>query len=238
MAISGIGANGSISNNVYTQLSSGNRINTAADDAAGLSIATKTQSQINTSDAQSENITAYQSASNIKDGGYAGVTDNLHRMYELGIKASNGLLGEDERSAIQQEIEGLKSGIDEIVKNSTYNEKGQLDGLTDQLSSIRNFDVTSGNFNLKDIEDALKSVSGSRSQNGAEMNGYEHAQSYNKLASYNSTAALSRLSDTDYGQTATKLKQQETLNTYQIMAQKRQQEDEQKKHAQLLTTAM
>ena len=235
MAISGI--NTGISNNVYTQLSSGNRINTAADDAAGLSIAEKTKSQINTSDAQSENITAQQSAARIKDGGYAGVTDNLERMRELAVKASNGLLGDDERSAIQQEIEGLKSGIDEIVKNSTYNEKGQLDAVSSQLSAIQSFDVT-GDFNIEDLDKALDSVSSSRSQNGAEMNGYEHAQSYNKLASYNATSSLSRLSDTEYGETVTKLKQQETLNTYQIMAQKKQQEEEQKKHAQLLTTTM
>ena len=235
MAVSGVSAG--ISNNVYTQLSSGSRINTAADDAAGLSIAEKTKSQINTSDAQSENITAQQSAAKIQDGGYAGVTDNLQRMRELALKASNGMLGDDERSAIQQEIDGLKSGIDEIVKNSTYNEKGQLDGLTSQLSAIQSFDVT-GDFNIEDLDKALDSVSASRSETGAQMNAYEHAQSYNRLASYNSTASLSRLSDTEYGETATRLKQQETMNTYQIMAQKRQQEEEQKKHAQLLTTAM
>ena len=229
MAISAV--NGA--SDAYRALSSGSRINSAKDDAAGLSIATKTKSQINTYDAEAENNSAYQSASNVKDGAYAGITDNLQRMRELAVKASNSLYGDEEKAAIQQEIDGLKAGIHDIVSNASYNGNQLLDGLENDLG-IANFDVTSANFNIDDIDNALKTVSSGRSSNGAEMNGLEHAQSYNRLASYNATSALSRQSDTDYAETISKLKKEETLNTFQIMMQKRKQEAEAEKAGHLM----
>ncbi len=230
--VGGIG-NSSYDSHLYQSLSSGSKINTAADDAAGMSIATKTTSQINTNDAQAETISAQQNASNIKDGAYQGITDQLQRIYELGVKASNGLYGDEEKAAIQQEIDGIVQGIDDVVSQATYNEKQVLEGL--DLDSIRNFDVTKSDFNLDDIESALNSVSSDRSQNGAEYNGLEHAYSYNKLASYNSTSALSSLKDTEVGEYVGKLQQQQTLNTYQTMMQKKKQEEEAQKHGMLLS---
>ena len=230
--VGGIG-NTSYDNHLYQSLSSGSRINTAADDAAGNSIAVKTQSQINANDAQAENISAEQSAANIKDGAYAGISDYLQRIRELGVKAGNGLNGDEEKAAIQQEIDQLKKGIEDTVSQATYNEKQTIEGL--DLSSIRNFDVT-GDFDLKDIDKALDTVSKAASQNGAEVNGLEHAYSYNKLASYNSTSALSALKDTEVGDYVGKLQQQQTLNTYQTMMQKKKQEEEAARHGMLLTS--
>lgn len=230
--VGGIG-NTSYDNHLYQSLSSGSRINTAADDAAGNSIAVKTQSQINTNDAQAENISAEQSAANIKDGAYAGISDYLQRIRELGVKAGNGLNGDEEKAAIQQEIDQLKKGIEDTVSQATYNEKQTIEGL--DLSSIRNFDVT-GDFDLKDIDKALDTVSAAASENGAQVNGLDHAYSYNKLASYNSTAALSTLKDTEVGDYVGKLQQQQTLNTYQTMMQKKKQEEEAARHGMLLTS--
>ena len=228
--VGGIG-NTSYDNHLYQSLSSGSRINTAADDAAGNSIATKIQSQINTNDTQAENISAQQSAANVADGAYAGITDYLQRIRELGVKASNSLNGDEEKAAIQQEIDQLKKGIDDTVSQATYNEKQMIEGL--DLSSIRNFDVT-GDFDLKDIDKALNAVSADASRNGAEVNGLDHAYSYNKLASYNSTSALSALKDTEVGDYVGKLQQQQTLNTYQTMMQKKKQEEEAAQHGMLL----
>ena len=111
------------------KLSSGLRINSAADDAAGLAISEKMRSQIRgLSQAQSnaqDGISLLQTA----EGALQQTTDILQRMRELVIKAQNtGVLTEDDRTSINTELSTLRDEIDRIAYSTTFNGKKLLDG--------------------------------------------------------------------------------------------------------------
>jgi len=111
------------------KLSSGLRINSAADDAAGLAISEKMRSQIRgLSQAQSnaqDGISLLQTA----EGALQQTTDILQRMRELVIKAQNsGVLTDDDRTSINTELSTLRDEIDRIATSTTFNGKKLLDG--------------------------------------------------------------------------------------------------------------
>ncbi|MBR1383973.1 MAG: flagellin FliC5 [Ruminococcus sp.] len=249
--VSGINSSYSAYSNYSAALSSGKKINSAADGASELAILEKEDRQVRGTDAGTENMQDAKSAINIADGALDGITDQLQRMRELGIKAMNGLLTDDDRQYIQNEIDQLKQGIADVAKNATFNEKHLLDGseenfniMSDANGTTRNmanvngtlealgiadFDVTSGNFDLGAIDNALKTVSQGRSTLGAQSNAFDHAISYNNIVSYNTVASQSRMGDTEYGEYVSKLQKENILNTYQVMMQKKRMEDEQTK---------
>ena len=103
------------------KLSSGYKINRAADDAAGLSISEKMRSQIRGLDQGSENIQEGISACQIMDGAINELHDMTHRMTELAVKAANGTLSSDDRRAIQQEIDELKKEFNRTVVTAEFN---------------------------------------------------------------------------------------------------------------------
>ena len=110
------------------KLSSGYKINRAADDAAGLSISEKMRRQIRgltqaTANAQ-DGISAVQTA----EGALGEVHDMLQRMNELAIKAGNETLQSTDRKYIQQELTQLKSEIDRVQQTTTFNEQMLLNG--------------------------------------------------------------------------------------------------------------
>jgi flagellin len=110
------------------KLSSGYRINRAADDAAGLAISEKMRRQIRgltqaTANAQ-DGISAVQTA----EGALNEVHDMLQRMNELAIKAGNETLQTIDRTYIQAELNALKTEIDRVAETSTFNEQKLLDG--------------------------------------------------------------------------------------------------------------
>ena len=110
------------------KLSSGYKINRAADDAAGLSISEKMRRQIRgltqaVANAQ-DGISAVQTA----EGALGEVHDMLQRMNELAIKAGNETLQSVDRKYIQQELDQLKSEIDRVQTTTTFNEQMLLNG--------------------------------------------------------------------------------------------------------------
>lgn len=118
------------------KLSSGYRVNRAADDAAGLSISEKMRRQIRglgrASDNAMEGITLIQTA----DGALEEVHDMLHRMNELAVQAANGTNSASDRQHIQNEVDQLKSEIDRVATTAKYNEIYLLDGhLADPLKA-------------------------------------------------------------------------------------------------------
>ena len=110
------------------KLSSGYKINRAADDAAGLSISEKMRKQIRgltqaTSNAQ-DGISAVQTA----EGGLNEVHDMLQRMNELATKAANGTNSESDRQSIQDEVDQLTTEIDRVAETTKFNEIYLLKG--------------------------------------------------------------------------------------------------------------
>lgn len=104
------------------KLSSGYRINRAADDAAGMEISEKMRSQIRGLNAGAENIQDGISLIQVADGALNEVNDMLHRMTELSVKAANGTNTIEDRRAIQNEINELKTEITRIGKTTKFNE--------------------------------------------------------------------------------------------------------------------
>ena len=110
------------------KLSSGYRINRAADDAAGLSISEKMRKQINGLDRASTNAQDGVSSVQTAEGALAEVHSMLQRMNELSVQAANGTNSKDDRDAIQAEIEQLTTEIDRVAETTKFNETYLLKG--------------------------------------------------------------------------------------------------------------
>ena len=120
------------------KLSSGYRINRAADDAAGLSISEKMRKQIRGLDQASTNAEDGVSAVQTAEGALTEVHSMLQRMNELAVQASNGTNSKTDRDAIQSEIDQLTTEIDRVAETTKFNEtyllKGDADGATKTIN--------------------------------------------------------------------------------------------------------
>ena len=103
------------------KLSTGSRINRAGDDAAGLSISEKMTTLIRGMDQAQRNVGDGIAMISTMDGALASVQDNLQRIRELTVQALNGTNGNDEKDAIQREINERVTAINDMGKNATFN---------------------------------------------------------------------------------------------------------------------
>ena len=110
------------------RLSSGYKINRAADDAAGLAISEKMRRQVRGLTQASANAQDGISTVQTAEGALAEVHDMLQRMNELAVKGENGTLTTTDRASIQSEISQLMSEIDRVQSTTTFNEMNLLDG--------------------------------------------------------------------------------------------------------------
>ena len=110
------------------KLSSGYRINRAADDAAGLTISEKMRKQIRGLDQASTNAEDGVSAVQTAEGALTEVHSMLQRMNELAVQASNGTNSQSDRQAIQDEISQLTTEIDRVAETTKFNETYLLKG--------------------------------------------------------------------------------------------------------------
>jgi flagellin len=126
------------------KLSSGYKINRAADDAAGLSISEKMRKQIRGLSQASSNAEDGISAVQTAEGALTEVHDMLQRMNELAVKAANGTNSEDDRSYIQDEIDQLSQEIDRVAETTKFNETYLLKGDTTNAIKDYSFSYKSG----------------------------------------------------------------------------------------------
>ena len=110
------------------KLSSGYKVNRAADDAAGLSISEKMRRQIRGLTQASANAADGISCVQTAEGALNEVHDMLQRINELSVKGENGTLTSVDRSYIQAEVKQLMSEIDRVQSTTTFNEQSLLDG--------------------------------------------------------------------------------------------------------------
>lgn len=116
------------------RLSTGYRINRAADDAAGMAISTKMKTQIAALDQANRNSADGVSVIQTAEGALNEVHSMLQRMRELSVEASNGTLTTDDRATLQAEIEQLKQEVDRVSTTTEFNTKSLLDGSVDRKS--------------------------------------------------------------------------------------------------------
>ena len=207
------------------KLSSGYRINRAADDAAGLAISEKMRRQIRGLTQASTNAQDGISCVQTAEGALAEVHDMLQRMNELAVQAANGTQTSTDRSYINSEIQALTSEIDRVASTTTFNEQNLLDGSfsnkglqvgaeANQIISFSISAMSSGAIGISGIsvggttddnaqkaitmiKAALKQVSQQRSDLGAIQNRLEHTIKNLDNVVENTTAAESQIRDTD-----------------------------------------
>ena len=137
------------------KLSSGYKINRAADDAAGLSISEKMRKQIRGLTQASLNAQDGISAVQTAEGALTEVHDMLQRMNELAVKASNGTMSEDDRNYVQNEIDQLVTEIDRVSETTKFNETYLLKGAGDKSATVK-ADATIGDTSSKATVTAAK----------------------------------------------------------------------------------
>jgi flagellin len=123
----------------FERLSSGSRINSAADDAAGLQITNRMTSQIKGLNQAVRNANDGISVAQVAEGALQETTNMLQRMRELVIQADNGVNGADELTAIQQEIDELSSEIERVADTTEFSGKKLLQGTFEAAGSGLNF---------------------------------------------------------------------------------------------------
>ena len=128
-------------NKVLSSLSTGLRINSASDDAAGLAISQKMRSQISGLNAAMRNSQDGISFLQTAEGALEQTNSMLQRMRELAVQASNDSLTSNDRQYIQLEIDELKEQIDKIANTTQFNKKKILDGSSGALWSSSNINV-------------------------------------------------------------------------------------------------
>jgi flagellin len=218
------------------KLSSGSRINRAADDAAGLAISERLRSQIKGLGQAQRNAQDAISMVQTAEGSLAEVHTMLQRIRELAVQYHNGSLSAGDRTAIQSEVSQLGSEIERIGTDAEFNsihlldsaattvtfQVGANDGQTIGVTTISlgaaippnvfALDVTDP-ADLSQIDAAVSAVSTQRSIFGAVQNRVEHT--LNGLATYeeNLVASESRVRDVDMA------KQMVEMTKYKILAE-------------------
>ena len=207
------------------KLSSGYKINRAADDAAGLSISEKMRRQVRGLTQASLNAQDGISAVQTAEGALNEVHDMLQRMNELAVHAANGTNQTTDQGYLNDEIQQLISEIDRVAQTTTFNEQSLLDGtftgkrlqvgaestalngITISISamtatgigvkSVSVANSTSALAAISTIKAALTSISKQRSALGAIQNRLEHTINNLDNVVENTTSAESRIRDTD-----------------------------------------
>lgn len=206
-------------NKYLQQGSTGKKINSASDDAAGLAISSKMQAQISLSDQKAANALDSVSFSDVKEGALSGVAEGLRRMKTLASSASNSFYGADEKSAIQLEIDGLKSDISDIMDKTEFNGVKVFEDDAFEKLGIKDFSVTGDSIDIDSLDSAINSVSLQRAKEGATTNSLRSSINYLNNSTYNLTSSMSRISDTDISSLSTRLAQQKVMFQYKTAMQ-------------------
>lgn len=151
------------------KLSSGYRINSAGDDAAGLAISQKMRTQITSDQAQIRNAHDEISFSQTGDGALASVHSSLNRMRELAAQASNGTYTDADRAMLQQEFSQLQTEVGRVYEGTNFNGAEVLSDMPD----LSGFDIGTQDAAMAAVdglEAAINTVSGQRSDFGAQQN--------------------------------------------------------------------
>lgn len=147
------------------RLSSGYRINRAADDAAGMAISRKMKTQITALEQASRNAADGVSVIQTAEGALTEVHSMLQRMRELAVQSANDTMTDEDRKSIQNEIDQLNSEIQRISDTTEFNTKTLLDGTRDRKSFSDSPSVTLENLSDEvDVKEYSMKVTGNPSQ--------------------------------------------------------------------------
>jgi flagellin len=232
----------SMTSTAMTRLSTGKRINSAADDAAGLAISTSMTSQINGMNQGIKNANDGISLAQTAQGSLTEVTNMLQRVRELGVQSGNATYQASDKTQMQAEVASLTTQIDNVLKNTKFNGNALFadgtgsssdksfkiqagantaDAITIKSSAIdwatqkAKLDVTTGTGTADTIAAAdtlLSQVSSTNASLGAGQNQLTSAVNNMTSNVTNLTAARSRIQDTDYSAESTAMAKAQILS--------------------------
>ena len=199
------------------RLSSGYRINRAADDAAGLAISERLRAQVKGIGQAQRNVQDGISVVQTAEGALNEVHSMLQRTRELAVQYKNGSLSESDKTSIQSEINQLASEVAQIGEDTEFNgikllneattitfQVGANDGETISVATVslgeavksKAFEL-GGEEDLKEIDEAIESVSSQRAEFGAVQNRLEHTLNNLSIYQENLSSSESRIRDVD-----------------------------------------
>lgn len=217
------------------QLATGHRINSAADDAAGLAIGNKLTSQIRSLDMAVKNANDGISLLQTADAATSQITSMLDRMRELAIQSANDVYTESERTSLNDEVVELQAELTNVIENTQWNGMRILDGAAGQsgsvtlqvgaqaadvitvsmtslnsgaVSSVQSIDISTqdgANSALATIDSAIAQIDESRGRWGAVVNRLTHAADNASNVSLNTQAARSGIVDSNYAKATAEL---------------------------------
>ena len=203
------------------KLSSGYRINRAADDAAGLSISEKMRAQIKGLNQAQSNVQDGVSLVQTAEGAMTEVSDMLTRMKELAVKSGNSTYNSTDLTAIQSEWDALVSAIDDVATKTRFNgvqilngtqsftiQHGEASGDNINVAAVdiqatqlaingKTINTANAGTNINTVDAAIEKVNKARSDLGAKQNQFEHVVNNLAATSENLQAAESRIRDVD-----------------------------------------
>ncbi|WP_205201958.1 flagellin [Azonexus hydrophilus] len=222
-------------NNALQRLSSGLRINSAKDDAAGLAIAEKMSAQSRGMTVAMRNANDGISAAQTAEAGISVVSGHLQRMRELAVQAASGQYDSVNRGALDKEFQQLASEITRAVSATEFNGKKLLDGtfssinfqigatttsesqISVTISSVSSSglgsisDVAAATTAMGALDTAITNINTARADLGAIQNRFEGVLSQLSAAQENTEGARSRIMDTDYASETAKLARSQIL---------------------------
>ncbi|ONI42303.1 flagellin [Candidatus Epulonipiscium fishelsonii] len=215
-----MGTNTSKLGKASEKLSSGLRINRAADDAAGLAVSERLRSQIKGLDQASKNVQDGISYAQTAEGALDEVSAMLTRSKELLVQASTGTYSSDDVTNIKEELVALGAEMTNVITSTEFNgisitlgakvatgQDGSLeialpavtltavDDLTGALADVS--DAAGAKTAITKVEEGIKDISTQRAKIGAIQNRLEHTLQNQKVTSENLTTSESRIRDTD-----------------------------------------
>lgn len=213
-------------NTAMAQLSTGLRINSAKDDAAGLAIAQNMTAQIRGLDQAVRNANDAIGLLQTADGAMIEQTNMIQRMRELAIQAMNDTVSTTQKGYLNQEFEALKAEVDRIGQQTQWNGEDILTGVTKkfQVGANQNQSLSIQIANLGGVgpggsiataagastalgaaSTALNTIVGERAKIGAVINRLTFAADNLTNVSLNASASRSQIQDTDYAKATTEL---------------------------------
>ena len=217
--------------NAMQQLSTGNRINSAKDDSAGLAITQSMTSQIRGLNQAVRNANDGINMLQTADGAMVEQSNMLQRMRELAVQAANGTYSSTQRGYLQTEFDELSTQIDDISTNTEWNSLTLIDTasadfdfqvgkdadqtITVQIGDMSMAGLSSASFDIStasgastaitDLDVALEAINSQRATIGAGMNRLTYASDNLSNISANVAASRSTVNDTDYATASTQL---------------------------------
>ena len=218
--------------NAMRQLSTGSRVNTAADDAAGMAIGQSMKAQVNGLNQAVRNLNDGVNMMQTAEGALGETTNMLQRMRELAVQSGNGTLSTSQRGYLQLEFSALSSQIDKISTDTKWNDVSVLSstttftfqagmtsgqtvavtvdamnvtalGVSAALASVGT--VAASNTSIGLLDTAIGLVNSQRAKIGAGINQMTYAVDNVSNVAANTAASRSTIMDTDYATASTQL---------------------------------